>query len=321
MRRWIYFLLFLPLLLFAEKQKEKVELVSDFGMGNCLFDVQKALQEKEVKFNLSKLKGRLKSDDVRYYVVWNKPHAVSQRILQKLPRDKAILFMWEPPSTLPKLYSRKYLKHFKRIYTWDDDLVDNKRYFKFYYPVLQPMLPDLPSFEEKKLCSFMFSNKRSKHPKELYSEREKVVQFFEDKPQNDFEFYGKLWEQKGYKNYRGAPVDKIATLKNYRFSICYENIFDVKGYITEKIFDCFAAGTIPIYWGASNVQDYIPENCFIDRRKFKDNEELYVFLKSMDAATYNDYLDNIRAFLKSDKAQLFSTNMFTTIFLEAIRIP
>ena len=44
---------------------------------------------------------------------------------------------------------------------------------------------------------------------------------------------------------------------------------DVLGYITEKIFDSFAAWCVPVYWGASNVTDYIPEGCFIDRRKFR----------------------------------------------------
>ncbi len=183
------------------------------------------------------------------------------------------------------------------------------------------MRTDLPSFFEKKLCTLVSANKTSKHPLELYSEREEAIRFFEDKPAGEFEFYGQRWDKAGYKNYRGAPENKFEVMKNYRFSICYENTRDLKGYITEKIFDSFASGCVPVYWGASNVQDYIPENCFIDRRKFQDNEELYRFLKSMDEKTYNQYLENIQAFLKSDKAQLFSQNMFTTIFLEAVRFP
>lgn len=30
---------------------------------------------------------------------------------------------------------------------------------------------------------------------------------------------------------------------------CFENVRDLPGYITEKIFDCFFAEYIPIYWG------------------------------------------------------------------------
>ena len=52
--------------------------------------------------------------------------------------------------------------------------------------------------------------------------------------------------------------------KNISFAICYENARDIPGYITEKIFDCFFAGCVPIYWGgAPNVTDHIPANTFI----------------------------------------------------------
>jgi hypothetical protein len=39
---------------------------------------------------------------------------------------------------------------------------------------------------------------------------------------------------------------KKNTLEKYKFSICYENARDIPGYITEKIFDCFFAGCVPI---------------------------------------------------------------------------
>ena len=48
--------------------------------------------------------------------------------------------------------------------------------------------------------------------------------------------------------------DKIAFLKSYKFNICPENA-DTPGYITEKIFDSFIAGCIPIYWSEKNLDD------------------------------------------------------------------
>ena len=107
-------------------------------------------------------------------------------------------------------------------------------------------------------------------------------------------------------------------MKNYKFAICYENCQNVKGYITEKIFDCFASGTIPIYWGASNVTDYIPKDCFIDRRDFGSLDELYTFLKRMGKEEYDGYLQRSAAYLQSDKAQLFSRDHFDEIFIEAV---
>ena len=75
------------------------------------------------------------------------------------------------------------------------------------------------------------------------------------------------------------------------------------------------AGCVPIYWGANNIEDYIPKNCFIDRRDFSSNEQLYAFIKNMKKEEYESYLENIQNFLESEKAQLFSVDTFIkTVF-------
>lgn len=50
----------------------------------------------------------------------------------------------------------------------------------------------------------------------------------------------------------GGFTKAIDTLKDYKFSIVVENYVD-KLYFTEKILNCFATGTIPIYYGAQNI--------------------------------------------------------------------
>ncbi|MBA7551028.1 hypothetical protein ES705_43561 [subsurface metagenome] len=67
---------------------------------------------------------------------------------------------------------------------------------------------------------------------------------------------------------------------------------------------------MPIYWGAPNVTDHIPANTFIDRRKFKTNEELYQYLKNMSDREYIGFLDAIKNFIKSDKIYPFSAECF-----------
>jgi hypothetical protein len=239
-------------------------------------------------------------------------------VLKQLPKEKMVLFMWEPPIALRKMYGESVKQCFSKIYTWDDSLVDNQTYFKFYYPCLQPMREDIPSFEEKKLCTLVSGNAPNKRPNCLYDERKKAIEFFEAIGEAGFEFYGRNWDPQKYKSYRGTVGDKIGAIKNYRFSICYENTCNIEGYITEKIFDCFAAGNVPIYWGASNIEKYIPKNCFIDRREFPSLEELYAYIKNMPKEEYEAYLDNIRAYLNSDAAKLFSLETFAKIFSEAV---
>jgi hypothetical protein len=92
----------------------------------------------------------------------------------------------------------------------------------------------------------------------------------------------------------------------------------VKGYVTEKIFNAFTAGCVPIYWGADNITDYIPKNCFIDRRDFTSDEQLYQFLKNMTEGEYQVYINDIKCFLNSDLALVFSHEHFVDIFLNGI---
>lgn len=47
----------------------------------------------------------------------------------------------------------------------------------------------------------------------------------------------------------GRPIaDKQELLSNYRFSLVFENDL-YPGYVTEKPFDAWAAGTVPLWWG------------------------------------------------------------------------
>lgn len=259
------------------------------------------------------------SAEVSRVVCFNINEALQKSgVLSRCPREKMVLFMWEPPNVLHKMYKATDL--FCRVYTWDDDLVDNVRFFKFYYPVLRPMLEERVPFEQKKLCTLIARNLKCQRKNSLYKEREAAIAFFE-KRDPDFAFYGYGWDPAQWKSYRGAVEDKLATLKQYRFSICYENSRDLAGYVTEKIFDCFAAGNVPIYLGARNIEAYVPADCFLDRRKFASLEALYWKIRSMTEAEYNGYLDRIQAYLKSDQAQAFAPASFAKVFAEAVQTP
>jgi hypothetical protein len=135
--------------------------------------------------------------------------------------------MWEPYIRLRKMYNKNLHQCFSRIYTWDDDLVDNQLYFKFYYPVMRPMIENVVPFEQKKLCTlfsgYAFDSDKypRKYPNELYSARMEAIEFFEKMGEPGFEFYGRGWPGTRL-SYRGAPrpEDKIDVMKNYRFAIC-----------------------------------------------------------------------------------------------------
>lgn len=279
------------------------------------------------------------------YVYFDLPYPLlsNSNIWQKilLNRDKNILICHEPPIVNPLNYMKTLHLFFAKIYTWNDDLVDNKKYFKIHLPQYSLGLKTpIKDFRHKKFLILINSNKLPFFPfkmmcsfgKELYSERIKAIEFFEKRIPNKFFLYGKGWNKRkkynarevvfGYKKYltyKGEVDDKIKLLSNFKFCICFENLTDAKGYVTEKIFDCFKAKCVPVYFGASNIEKYIPNNCFIDFRNFGDYNKLLKHLTSIDEVEYNHYLKNIIK-LSYDKKfiDLWFENGFAKFFLEDV---
>jgi hypothetical protein len=311
-------------------------------------------------------------DDLMYPFVYlgeylaRRGHRVSTIDMDSLERFDAVVFLDFP--TLQNGYFRRLVKsesktlyllafesevirpdnwnvsnheYFKKIFTWNDAIVDNKRYFKINFSSGVPADLDFDVGEKYTLCTMIAGNKAADHPLELYTERIRAIRWFEENHPADFDLYGIGWDKhlfKGtlsrlngfdalrrvlkprYPSYRGSIVSKRETYRRYRFAICYENARDIPGYITEKIFDCFFAGCVPVYYGAPNVTAHIPADTFVDRRNFKTYEELYCYLANMSEEEYLDYLDAIAAFVKSDAMYPFSVEYFAeTIVTEIVR--
>lgn len=103
---------------------------------------------------------------------------------------------------------------------------------------------------------------------------------------------------------RGPSRSKSATFAQYRFALCFENSI-LKGWMTEKLFDCFFTGTVPVYWGAPDVLDWVPAECFIDMRQFAGFAELRSFLHSLTRAQEDAYREAARAYLASERFDPF----------------
>lgn len=240
-----------------------------------------------------------------------------------LNRRKNILICTEPPTVNPFNYMKIIHTFFIKVYTWNDELVDNKKYFKFRLPKASIGIKTKAlKFKEKKFLTLINSNKLPFYPfklfssfgRELYSERIRAIEFFEQTIADKFYLYGRGWNKpekynlrerifgfKKYSTYKGEVVDKIKLLSGFKYSLCFENLTDAKGFITEKIFDCFKAKCVPIYWGASNIEKYIPKDCFIDFRDFGNYEKLLSFLYSIEENRYNNYIENIEKLLRNEK--------------------
>jgi len=239
-------------------------------------------------------------------------------LLSCQPKNRCIMLMWEPPATLLDNYFPNFHTPFKAIFTLFHEIVDNQKYFPLYYP--QPflyMIPNLVSFEQKKLCTMISGDHTSQHPNELYSARRSIINFFETRHPKDFDFYGRYWTHHNHPCYKGIVDSKTDYLKNYKFAICFENMTS-KTYLTEKIFDILHAGCVPVYWGAKDIKSYIPYNAYILREDFGSDEELYDYLNSITEADYLTYLTAAKDFFESDYAYKFSIESFVTQMIKAI---
>ena len=108
---------------------------------------------------------------------------------------KTALILSEPPSVAEENWNTKLHKVFDIIFTWNDCLIDEKKYFKIPavpQPVNYPN-PPVISFQNKKILVNISRNKFSSHPKELYSERLKSIQYFENNQKDNFDLYGVGW--------------------------------------------------------------------------------------------------------------------------------
>lgn len=102
---------------------------------------------------------------------------------------------------------------------------------------------------------------------------------------------------------RGTPRPlkyKEEALIDYRFSIVIENS-KTENYFTEKLVDCFAVGTIPIYWGCPNIGDFFDINGIIVVNNLQEIKEAVASL------TENEYSKRIEAASNNLKLMLDCT--------------
>lgn len=243
------------------------------------------------------------------YYEWH--NSIYKKILKLNLEQRCIYGIYEPDVVMmwhSKNGLESILKYYNMAFTWNTDLVDNIRVFEYQIPSADNIKIDGSDidFKDKKLLVNISGNKNSDIPGELYSERKKVIEYFEENSQNDFDLYGTGWESEGYKNYLGCCEDKTEVYHKYKFALCFENS-KADNYVTEKIFDCFKAGIVPIYLGGDNTYQRIPYKCYIDYTQFNSCYHMEEFLKNMTEQEYEVYLSETRKFLESKEIVYFKS--------------
>lgn len=249
-------------------------------------------------------------------------------------------------------------RYFKRIYSYTtgDALARfgcaGLKLHKFYIPYPHSdVFEELWSNKDRKFLVLLNYNRLPRMRwHELYTERLRALEFFSQF--DEIDLYGMAWDIPPYrvgetwipatftrinrylrqhvpflrkhpyekvirKVYRGVAQSKLETQSHYTFTICYENM-TLPGWINENIFDCFVAGTVPVYLGPPDITDYVPANCFIDKRQFPTYAELRSFLKSLSERDIQTYKENAREYLRSEKFRPFTQEAFVERFVRMV---
>ena len=91
--------------------------------------------------------------------------------------------------------------------------------------------------------------------------------------------------------------NKNFIFEDSKYSIAIENQ-QLPNMVTEKIIDCFASKTIPIYWGAPNIGDYFNMGAVLT---FNTLYELKDILDNLDESYYDDNIDIVEENFEKSK--------------------
>lgn len=266
------------------------------------------------------------------------------QVLHDIPSPK-YLIATENPYICPLNQDQQYLKTFNGVFTWNTDFSNLPNVTHLFIPN-QIRRQETPSFADRPIFSCII-NANKAFPKgldnDLYQERLEVIRWYEQNAPQYFSLYGMGWGKpepafflrekitrrikrlrsqiSGYRpfpSYVGEIEDKGSIYRKTKFAYCYENVGNLPDYISEKIFDCFFGGCIPIYWGSNTIEKHIPKSCFIDRTDFKNTQEVHKFLQGINAHEYSLYQENIDQFLMSPKALEFDTSSYVSTIINKI---
>jgi len=97
----------------------------------------------------------------------------------------------------------------------------------------------------------------------------------------DIHSYGKFLNNRSIQGDLWRP-SKLSVIANYKFTLAFENAI-TPDYVSEKFFDPLVAGSVPVYLGAPNVEDFAPgDRCFINTADFDSPKALAEYLLALN---------------------------------------
>ncbi|MBB5440787.1 hypothetical protein HDC92_004491 [Pedobacter sp. AK017] len=224
-------------------------------------------------------RGRISKADA---VVFHLPDMGDISHINKRPGQMWILWCQECDQNYPEMLDKNAMSQFDIRMTYHLDSDVNHSYLdpKFRQTFRGPV----STKSSDMLVSMFISSSMNKSGRLGYI-RELIKHIKVDS-------YGKMLRNKKLSSDTGRK-SKIETIAKYKFFLAFENACGTD-YVTEKFYDAFEAGTVPVYMGADNIEDLSPgEHCYINVNDFANPAALASYLKKLneDELAYNAYFE------------------------------
>jgi hypothetical protein len=211
---------------------------------------------------------------------------------------KKVAWIMEPRAFAPSAHNfiEQNIDVFDKVLTFDASLLEKFPTKCTWIPADGIFLDSesiYNSHQKNKLCSHIFSQKRML---EGHRFRHKLAK----------NIISNSLEVDMFGNGASKYLDKKSdALCDYKFSFAIENNIQ-KTYFTEKIIDCFATRTIPIYRGAPNIGDWFDKRGIIEFETISDAIQI---IESLSDTLYKKMIPFVEANYKAC-LQFYSVDQF-----------
>jgi hypothetical protein len=204
--------------------------------------------------------------------------------LPKRPGQRWVAWSMESDANYPVLTDPAFMRNFDLTMTYRRDA-------DIWVPYLQSELldpGDVAPRSARPLEGHAPAVYIASNPLSLSGRDDYVRELMEHMPVDS---YGQCLNNRSWPTDDRGRATKLDTIAQYPFTLAFENSI-TDDYVTEKFFDPFNVGSVPVYLGAPNIADFAPgEHCFVDVAAFSGPRELAAFLLDLvtDDAAYGAY--------------------------------
>lgn len=215
-------------------------------------------------------------------VVYPIPGFRGPLLIPTRPGQLAVACSMESDALYPPLLDPAFMAQFDVTMTYRRDATIWCAYFG--PELVAPMRrPPRPKTEAAPAVCFVSNTSRTSYDRDGYMAE--LMQHLA------VDSYGRAMTNRKLVLDRGRAT-KLAICARYKFTLAFENSIS-QDYVSEKFFDPLVAGSVPVYIGAPNIDQFAPaERCFIDATAFGGPRELAAYLSELDRdeRAYTSYL-------------------------------